>query len=202
MTLLGTEAAAASSPGQRWDVLVAHRESVVRLARRRGAGADAEDVAQEALLRAASNPQLDLDRAHSYLAKVATNLVIDLHRRAVKEQALCTHAGLMPRPCPSDEEVEERDLARQAARLAATLPADLRSILLLRRDGATWPQVGKQLGQHPATAEMRYRRAMTPLRRQLGGELADAQKFFVEVGSGARSTGRKTLAATTPQATP
>jgi RNA polymerase sigma-70 factor (ECF subfamily) len=202
MTLLGTEAAAASSPGQRWDALVAHRESVVRLARRRGAGADAEDVAQEALLRAASNPRLDLDRAHSYLAKVATNLVVDLHRRAVKEQALCTHAGLMPRPCPSDEEVEERDLARQAARLAATLPPDLRSILLLRRDGATWPQVGKQLGQHPATAEMRYRRAMMPLRRQLGTGLTNSPKNFVEPAHQPRSTGRKSPTASTPRARP
>jgi RNA polymerase sigma factor (sigma-70 family) len=173
--------------------LIAHRESVVRLARRRGAGADAEDVAQEALLRAVSQPGLELNRAHSYLAKIAANLVTDLHRRAAKEQRLRTHAGLMPRPCPSDEDVEERDLARQAVQLVSDLAPDLRSILLLRRDGATWPQVGEKLGQHPATAEMRYRRAMLPLRRQLDPEQAGRRKSPVETAQLLRSTGKKSF---------
>jgi RNA polymerase sigma factor (sigma-70 family) len=156
------------TPAQRWACLLPHRESVVRLARARGAGADAEDVAQEALMRAANNPELDPQRVRSYLAKVAANLVVDLHRRSTKERALRAHAGLAPSPRVADEEeVEERDLARYAKQLVSRLAPDLRSILLLRRDGATWPQVGAVLGEAPSTAEMRYRRAMVPLRRRL-----------------------------------
>jgi RNA polymerase sigma-70 factor (ECF subfamily) len=171
---------------------------MVRLARRRGAGADAEDVAQEALLRAASQPGLDLDRAFSYLAKITSNLVLDLHRRARKEQLLRTHAGLASRPCPPDEDVEERDLARHAARLVSSLAPELRSILFLRRDGATWPQVGAKLGQRAATAEMRYRRAMLPLRQQLAGGAVNSPKSSVEPAPLPRSTDNKSSGGATP----
>jgi RNA polymerase sigma factor (sigma-70 family) len=174
MTLLGTDpdpvpagTAGTSTWDERWESLLPHRDSVVRLARSRGAGADAEDVAQEAMLRAASNPGLDLGRVRSYLAKIAANLVIDLHRRSVKEQQLRAHTALEPCPQAESEAVEDRDLARQATRIVSGLAPELRTILLLRRDGATWSQVGRTLGEPPATAEMRYRRAVLPLRRRL-----------------------------------
>jgi len=175
MTLLGTEAAnpvggTTQTPAQRWELVIPHRGSLVRMARRHGAGTDAEDLAQEALLRAASQPGLDPARVHSYLAKVVMNLAIDLHRRAAKEKALLAHASLAPRPRSAEEEVEQvdqRSLAQHAVRLVSGLPARQRDILLLRRDGATWSQVGAKLGEPAATAEMRYRRAVAPLRRQL-----------------------------------
>jgi len=152
---------------QRWATLLPYRERLVRLARRQGAGPEAEDVAHEALLRTVVQPGLDLDRAWSYLAKVAANLAADLHRRSAREQVLRAHAGLSPRPQPADESVEDLDLGRHAVRLVAGLEADLRDIVLLRRDGATWSQVGARVGQAPTTVEMRYRRAVAPLRRQL-----------------------------------
>jgi DNA-directed RNA polymerase specialized sigma24 family protein len=124
-------------------------------------------VAQEALLRAASQPGLDLSRAKSYLAKIAANLVIDLHRRSITENRLRAHAGLAAGAQADDEVVEDRDLARVATRLVSGLAPELRAILLLRRDGASWSQVGAALGEPPARAEMRYRRAMQPLRRRL-----------------------------------
>lgn len=156
-----------SSWEQRWACLLPHRESVVRLARSRGAGADAEDVVQEALLRAASHPGLDLSRAKSYLAKIVVNLVIDLHRRSVKEDRLRAHTSLVPVPQLDSEVVEDRDLARRATQLVSAMAPEVRTILRLRRDGATWSQVGKILGEPPAKAEMRYRRAMRPLRLRL-----------------------------------
>lgn len=174
MTLLGTDVAPApeavsgtSSWEQRWASLVPHRDSAVRLARSRGAGEDAEDVVQEALLRAASHPGLDLSRAKSYLSKIVVNLVTDLHRRSAKEDQLRAHASLVPSPQDDSELVEDRDLARQATQLVARMAPELRAILMLRRDGATWKQVGKILGEPPTKAEMRYRRAMRPLRQQL-----------------------------------
>lgn len=150
-----------------WDALVGYREDLVRLARSRGAGADAEDVAHEALLRAATHPALDPGRARSFLAKIASNLVTDLHRRAAKEQVLSAHAALMPRPQPAMEEIEERALADHARRLVAGLDPQLRGILRRRSDGATWPQIGTELGQRKDAVEIRYRRAITPIRRQL-----------------------------------
>lgn len=174
MTPRGTEqtpappvASDTGSWDQRWASLLPHRDSVVRLARSHGAGADAEDVAQEALLRAASHAGLDLGRAKSYLAKIAANLVVDLHRRSTKEERLRLHAGLAPSPQVDSEMVEDRDLAQRASRLVSGMAPDLRTILFLRRDGATWSQVGRTLGEPPARAEMRYRRAVSPLRRLL-----------------------------------
>lgn len=137
------------------------------MARSWGAGPDSEDVAQEALLRAASHPSLDPSRARSYVAKIAANLVIDLRRQLAKDKVLRTHTSLAPTAPPADEEVEDRDLARQALQLLSGMDAGIHAILVLRRNGATWSQVGEQLGEAPATAEMRYRRAMTPLRRRL-----------------------------------
>lgn len=160
-------ASGTSSWEQRWASLLPHRDSAVRLARSRGAGADAEDVVQEALLRAASHPGLDLNRAKSYLAKIVVNLVIDLHRQSAKEDRLRTHAGLVPSPQLDNEVVEDRDLARQATQLVSAMAPELRTILFLRRDGATWTQVGQMLGEPPTKAEMRYRRAMRPLRQRL-----------------------------------
>lgn len=168
MTPRGTDQPAGpSSPAQRWAALLAHRDSLVRLARRRGAGNDAEDIAQEAMLRAAVRPELDLARVKSYLAKIVTNLVTDLHRRAAKEETLRLHAGLLPRPPDADEEVEQRQLAQHAARLVSGLAPDVRRILSRRGDGASWPQISAELGERRAAIEMRYRRAVLPLRQQL-----------------------------------
>lgn len=151
----------------RWEALAPHRQRMVRLARRLGAGNDAEDIAQEALLRTARIPRLELDRAHSYLAKVTANLVTDAHRRAARDRALQHHAALAACPERVDEDVIDRDLARHAAQLVSRLAPPVREILRLRQAGATWPQVGARLGQSPASTEMRYRRAMTDLRQRL-----------------------------------
>jgi RNA polymerase sigma factor (sigma-70 family) len=172
MTRRGTDATSASATGtdswdRRWESLLPHRDTVVRLARIRGAGADAEDVAQEALLRAASYPGLDLTRARSYLAKIAANLVVDLHRRSARDERLRLHAGLVPPPRVDSEAVEDRDLAQRATQFVSDMTPELRTILFRRRDGATWSQIGQELGEPPARAEMRYRRAVLPLRQRL-----------------------------------
>ena len=151
----------------RWVAIAAHRDYLVRLARRKGAGADAEDVASEAIIRAYKQPALDISRARAYLAKITSNMVIDLGRLASRDRLLRTHAALAPRLDAATDEVEDRALARHAERLVAQLDGDIRLIIRWRGQGESWRQIAARLGQRKGTVEMRYRRAITPIRRRL-----------------------------------
>ena len=154
-------------PPTRWVAIAAHRDYLVRLARRKGAGADAEDVASEAIIRAYTQPALDVSRARAYLAKIASNMVIDLRRLASRDRLLHTHAALAPRPGAATDEVDDRALARYAERLVDQLDGDVRQIIRWRGEGESWRQIATRLGQRKETVEMRYRRAITPVRRHL-----------------------------------
>ena len=78
----------------RWDLVLVHRPRLVALARRCGAGDDAEDVAQEALVRAATFERLDPERAGAFLSAVVARLVTDRHRRVARDLVLRGHARL------------------------------------------------------------------------------------------------------------
>ncbi|MFF5111373.1 RNA polymerase sigma factor [Streptosporangium sp. NPDC000509] len=150
---------------QRWHVLMAHRPRLLALAARMGAGADAEDVVQDALLRTATFANLMEERAWPFLATVTARLVVDHHRRTARDQLLSRHAALMPRPHEFEEAVADGDEARRAATLIARLDPEIRHLLRLRMEGATWGQIGGARGESAAAVEMRYRRATAPVRR-------------------------------------
>ncbi|MEV0597375.1 RNA polymerase sigma factor [Nonomuraea cavernae] len=144
---------------------MAHRPRLVALAARMGAGADAEDVVQDALLRTATFAGLVEERAWPFLATVTARLVVDHHRRTARDQALRHHAALMPRPHGFEDAVADWDEARRAATLIARLGPEIRHLVRLRMEGATWVQIGVARGESAAAVEMRYRRATAPVRR-------------------------------------
>ncbi|MFG3437638.1 RNA polymerase sigma factor [Nonomuraea sp. NPDC047897] len=147
---------------------MAHRPRLLALAARMGAGADAEDVVQDALLRTATFAGLEEERAWPFLATVTARLVVDHHRRTTREQVLRRHAALMPRPSGFEDAVADWDEARRAATLIALLDPEIHRLLRLRMEGATWAQIGVARGESAAAVEMRYRRATAPVRRAVG----------------------------------
>jgi RNA polymerase sigma factor (sigma-70 family) len=151
-----------------WDQLLVHRPRLVALARRCGAGDDAEDVAQEALVRAATFDRLDRERAGAFLSAVVARLVVDQHRRASRDHLLSRHARLAARPIDFADEVCDRDEARWAVRIAARrLPPGLRVLLRSRAQGVSWRELAARYGEPAPALEARTRRALLDLRRRI-----------------------------------
>lgn len=66
----------------RWEALWDHRDDLLRIAARRcPSPADAPDVVQETILRAASKADLRLPEAGAWMTRTLVNLCADLHRR-------------------------------------------------------------------------------------------------------------------------
>ncbi|MBN6054247.1 sigma-70 family RNA polymerase sigma factor, partial [Nonomuraea sp. RK-328] len=173
---------------QRWHVLMAYRPRLLALAARMGAGADTEDVVQDALLRTAAFPGLMEERAWPFLATVTARLVVDHHRRTANDQVLRRHAALMPRPCGFEDAVADWDEGRRAETLIARLAPRIRHLIRLRMDGATWAQIGVSHGESAAAVEMRYRRALAPVRRALRPRDRNSATNSVELAVQRRTT--------------
>jgi RNA polymerase sigma factor (sigma-70 family) len=147
---------------------MSYRQRLVSLAKSKGAGADAEDVAHHALLRAAEHLRLDERAPWPYLATIALNRVVDLHRRADRDLTLRHHAGLVPRQRSFEDDVENRtDVGRLLRYLLAMENAETVALMLRRADGLTWRELGEEWGRSESFVETRVRRAMLRLRRRL-----------------------------------
>lgn len=163
------EAATPTSERWRWSAVIAHRERLVRLARVKGAGDEAEDVVQEALLRAATFPELDHERAWPFLSAIVVRRVVDLHRQTARERNLLRHAALAPAVSSGFEtELCDRDEARWVAReFLKHAPPALLSIIRRRLAGTPWQEIAADSRQSPSALETRVRRAMADFRRSL-----------------------------------
>lgn len=156
-------------PPARWDVLLVHRDRLLTLARRRGCtDDDAQDVVQEALLRTASHPDLDHERAGAFLTATVRRLVIDGHRHRHRQQRLADHAALRPQPEPSHEDAvcdhaEGAWLRQQTTELR---PRE-RAALLARADGHTGVRIAADLGVTVKAVEMITRRGRVALQALL-----------------------------------
>lgn len=135
---------------------------------------EAEDIAQEALLRAmralpswtAKGGGLD-----AWLWRIVQNTARDFGRAARRRQVLLERMALMFQPDDQtwpavDEQVETIDLLRAIR----TLPAHQR-VLIGLRFGADldYAMVGKAVGLSPMAARAATRRALSVLQRQLKG---------------------------------
>jgi RNA polymerase sigma-70 factor (ECF subfamily) len=128
-------------------------EDLVRfLARRVRRAVDARDLAQEAYVRLLRLDRKDLVRdPQPYLYRVAANLLhefelkrradVDGLRRWTEEQAI--HGGT-----PAvDREAESRAIREQLTRVLQELTPKCRAVLILhRRDGMTYDEIGQRLG--------------------------------------------------------
>lgn len=148
-----------------------HLPTMLGVARRiLGSAADAEDVAQEAMLRVWTHaPRWQpLAAFRTWLTRVVVNLCLDRKRRA-PWVALET-AGDIVDPAPdATEQTEAGERDRRLTAAVAALPARQRSaIVLTYGDGMSNAQVAEILGTTVSAVETLLVRGKQNLRRALG----------------------------------
>lgn len=160
--------------GNAFEALVtAYEKNVYNLAlRMTGNAQDAEDMAQEAFLKAYNS--LDSFRGESkfsvWLYRIVSNLCLDFLRRQKRRPASSLSVEDdegeetqldIPDVSQSPEELLERRLTREAVRQGlAQLPAEQRQILLLREiQGLSYEEIGQALSLEPGTVKSRIFRA-------------------------------------------
>lgn len=156
------------------ELLSQHSGSLVRLARRLvGSPEDAEEIVQEALLRAYADRIRRARRGPQLTAsvyRIARNLSIDHLRR--KRLHLVDRDEMASRPDPramTPAEIMELDALREAVRRAVDeLPAAYRKVIALRFGlGLTYRAIARELGTGLPAVEARLHRAKSRLRRSL-----------------------------------
>jgi len=159
----------------RFDVLIEryyHAAYAVAYSRT-GNPADAQDVTQEAFLRAFStlNTLRDTGRFGAWLTGIARNVARNVTRSAARE---------LPRESVSGEaavepNVESKDLHEFLLRQLATLDDDDREVLLMHYfTGLTTREIGDALAISRETAKKRLQRAREALSERVISELGDA----------------------------
>ena len=160
--------------GNAFEALVtAYEKNVYNLAlRMTGNAQDAEDMAQEAFLKAYNS--LDSFRGESkfsvWLYRIVSNLCLDFLRRQKRRPASSLSVEDdegeetqldIPDVSQSPEELLERRLTREAVRQGlAQLPTEQRQILLLREiQGLSYEEIGQALSLEPGTVKSRIFRA-------------------------------------------
>ena len=154
-----------------------HVPAMLGLARRiLGNASDAEDVAQEAMLRVWTHaPRWQpLAAFRTWLTRVVVNLCLDRKRRA--PWVALEAAGEIVDPTPGASEQAERDeRERMVAAAIAGLPARQRAaIVLTYSEGMSNAQVAEILDTSVSAVETLLVRGKQNLRRALGGVIDES----------------------------
>ena len=134
-----------------------------------GVAADADDLVQEAFVRAVEAPaSLDGGDLERWLVRVATNLSIDsLRRRGTRDKNRDQFSEVTSPFAPSADPDEQsfRDSLHVAL---AELPADQRAVVHLKLwEGLTFERIAELLDVAPNTAASRFRYGIDKLRHLL-----------------------------------
>ncbi|NUK09071.1 sigma-70 family RNA polymerase sigma factor [Streptomyces lunaelactis] len=158
---------------ERWQRAWAHREQLLKVARRRSMSLeDAEDAVHEAMLRAAENPHLDEERLGAWLTTVTMRLCVDRYRQVNRETEVRSSPRLLaPVPVPVEEAVCDRAEAKWLARRSGELPARQAEALWLKAEDLDVDQVATKMGLSYRTVESLLARARRTLRNSLAGTL-------------------------------
>lgn len=130
--------------------------------------ATAEDLAQEAYLRAAASGNADVEAPKAFLHRTAVNLAVDhLRRQRLHHQIFSV--GFDPEtaasaascdPSPERSVCDRQLIARLDAALAA-IPPRARQVLVLKRvEGWTYPEIASHFGVSATTVQKDVRLAM------------------------------------------
>ena len=136
---------------------------------------DAEDLAQETFLRLLRVPQTDLIRhPDAYLFRIAANLLLEFRLRirrslvafdSEQAEAAGEVAAGENGAAPAELLLDTASLERAIAELP---PRQRTALLLQRRDGLTYAQIGEQLGVSPDMVKKYLGSAIARCRLTLG----------------------------------
>lgn len=156
-----------------WPAIVAHRERLLRIARRRCPTLqDAEDVVHEAMVRCATFADLDDERLGQFLTSVTVRLCADVYRHA--DRSLRAFGRVVSddvEPGPEDAACQAAD-AVVLAELLRTLPDRQRAVLVDRARGLSMQQICSHRGLTYKAAESALARARGTMRTALASGFA------------------------------
>lgn len=157
---------------------------------------DADDLAQEAIVRAycARNTYRGESSFESWLCRIALNVAHDYHRSAWRRRVLCwntvTEESLEAHPAP-DEEALRRETQRRVRQGVAALPEAQRTpIWLYYFEGFSIAEIAALEAVSESTIRSRMRAGLQRLSRSLSGclELFSEQAASRESGNGQNTT--------------
>lgn len=163
--------------GAREELLRVHHPGLFRLAfRLLGNPEDAEDLAQECLVRALRS--LDFYRGEGSFEGWLRRILVHLAQDRFRAQGKRPEPQVLPEQHAGGREpqalLEGRELARLLAEALAALAAPLRTALLLRaREGLEYEEISALTGVTPETARTRVMKARKALLRLLGPHLGE-----------------------------
>jgi len=138
----------------------------LRLTRNR---ATAEDMAQQALLRAWQGRQAYDPRwcVSTWLYRIVTNLCVDEHRRRARAASLLP-AAAPSRVAPAHQALEERETRNRLNGALRGLPRGQQAVMVLRYlDDLPYAEIGRICGLPVNTVKSHLRRAKAALRKEL-----------------------------------
>ena len=152
-----------------WAELWSHRARLVNTSRKLCPNpADAEDVAHEALVRAAAQPDLRPGEAGALLNTIVRNLCFDLYRRSNASPARRRYLASVQTAAASAEELAcARMTASELQSCLDGLPESWRRALLMRAAGWSVGDIAEALGVSYKSAEAILARSRVALRSQL-----------------------------------
>jgi RNA polymerase sigma-70 factor (ECF subfamily) len=154
---------------RRWALAWTHRPELLAVARRRvPCSDDADDIVNEAMLRAVLYAELDEARIAAWLTRVVVNLCAAAGRERARAGKRRRYAQMMDMDVPTPEEVAvERAAASSACVRLGALPATQRDALLLRARGLPVGEVASELGVKYKAAESLLSRGRAAIRAAL-----------------------------------
>lgn len=164
------------------ELLTFLRPALVTFFKRRLALDICEDLTQMALIRVSGAiKRIDPERADSYVATVARNLLRTTYRRHARERSRVDPASpdeLPARSMSVDSRLEYEDLVRRVHRACLEkLRPELRDIGLGLLQGHTPVEIANTLDMNPITVRTRLMRVRGILREELGAYLESETRF-------------------------
>ncbi|HEY4032253.1 MAG TPA: RNA polymerase sigma factor [Caulobacteraceae bacterium] len=173
----GAGASVGKPDGRLRDWIETYGPALRRHFRKRGAGADAEDLVQEVFLRLQiASDRVEIDNVEGYIFRIANNVLISRHRHDLVEGR--PFRDPLPDDIASPEQMSperillgrEHWIRLQAGILA--LPTRARQAFLLHRfEGMTYAAIARRMGVSTSAVEKLIGRALHQLAVELDHDL-------------------------------